>query len=112
MSGRTPTWGSVGVIGLAGFSTGLLVAAVLVAGRTPVPPARVSDPEPAVATSVHPVTVTVTGVAPAPSTVIEQVTSPPLTTTTYVEVTVTSTETSSSTTSSTPTTVPTDPRAF
>lgn len=103
MSGRTPTWDAVGVIGLAGFSAGLLVAALLVAGRTQPRPTQFGGPAPAVATEAQPATVTVTGAAPAPPTVTERLTSPPQTTTSYVEVTVTPTETSTPSTT-TPTT--------
>ncbi len=101
MSGRTPTWGSVGVIGLAGFTTGLLVAALLVAGRTPPRPNEFTGTAPVVATEARPATVTVTGAPPAPSTVIERLTSPPLTSTSYVEVTVSPTETPTSTSATT-----------
>ena len=43
MSGR-PTWGSAAVTGLAGFVAGLLVAALLVAGRASPRPAEVTAP--------------------------------------------------------------------
>jgi len=113
MSGRTPTWGSVGVIGLAGFTTGLLVAAVLVAGRTPHRPNEFTGTAPVVATEAQPVTVTVTGAPPAPPTVTQRLTSPPLTSTSYVEVTVSPTETSTPTSATTTTRGgSTDPRAW
>jgi len=91
----------VGVIGLAGFTTGLLVAALLVAGRTPPRPNEFTGTAPVVATEARPATVTVTGAPPAPSTVIERLTSPPLTSTSYVEVTVSPTETPTSTSATT-----------
>ncbi|MEU4245788.1 hypothetical protein AB0F15_00060 [Amycolatopsis sp. NPDC026612] len=83
MSGR-PTWGSAAVTGLAGFATGLLIAALLVAGRAV--PHTVDDVTPPTRTvPAVPVTVTAS-VLPATVTSIE--TSPPTTTTSIVEVTV------------------------
>ncbi|WP_410638028.1 hypothetical protein [Amycolatopsis sp. lyj-346] len=99
MSGR-PTWGSAAVTGLAGFATGLLVAALLVAGRDgprtpelPTPPTRTVSAAP----------VTVTSSVP-PSTVTAVETSPPTTTTSFIEVTVqpTTSVTPSSTTPALP----------
>jgi len=89
MSSR-PTWGFAAVTGLAGFATGLLVAALLIAGR--------STPQPVDATvpptrTVSAVPVTVTSSQP-PSTVTSVETSPPTTTTSFVEVTVEPTPTS------------------
>ncbi|KDN16625.1 hypothetical protein [Amycolatopsis rifamycinica] len=83
MSGR-PTWGSAAVTGLAGFATGLLVAAVLVAGRSGPRPADAVIPP---TRTVSAVPVTVTTSAP-PSTLTSVETSPPTTTTSLVEVTV------------------------
>ncbi|MGW3997233.1 hypothetical protein [Amycolatopsis sp. NPDC004772] len=83
MSGR-PTWGSAAVTGLAGFATGLLVAALLIAGRsTPRTVDTITPPTKTVAA----VPVTVTTSAP-PSTVTSVEISPPTTTTSFVEVTV------------------------
>ncbi|WP_199199599.1 hypothetical protein [Amycolatopsis sp. CA-128772] len=97
MSGR-PTWGSAAVTGLAGFATGLLVAALLVAGRSgPRPVDTTSDPTTRTVSAV-PVTVTESGPA---ATVTSVETSPPTTTTSVVEVTVTS-ATSVTPTSSSP----------
>ena len=105
MYGRGPSWGSVVVTGLAGFSIGLLVAALLVAGRTPPRPVQVGGSEPAASTPARPATITLTSVPPAPSTVTEQILSPPDTMTSYVEVTILPpTTTSTPTTTSPPTT--------
>ncbi|MEW2500303.1 MULTISPECIES: hypothetical protein [unclassified Amycolatopsis] len=91
MSNTAPTWGSVVVTGLAGFAVGLLVAALLVAGNSPVRPADSSvpsSPPPA-----QPVTVTVTGQPPPPVTVTQSQSGqsepapPPRTTTSTVSVT-------------------------
>jgi hypothetical protein len=57
MSGR-PTWGFATVTGLAGFATGLLVAAMLIAGRPA--PRSVETPSPTTTTSVVEVTVQTT----------------------------------------------------
>ena len=97
MSGR-PTWGSAAVTGLAGFATGLLVAALLVAGRAGPRPADAVVP-PTRTVSAVPVTVT-SSVPPVTVTSVE--TSPPSTTTSFVEVTVPPT-TSVTPTSATPT---------
>ncbi|WP_410607247.1 hypothetical protein [Amycolatopsis sp. lyj-109] len=83
MSGR-PTWGSAAVTGLAGFASGLLVAALLVAGRAGPRPAEFTTPP---TRTVSAVPVTVTSSVP-PSTVTSVETSPPTTTTSFVEVTV------------------------
>ncbi|WP_410619106.1 hypothetical protein [Amycolatopsis sp. cmx-8-4] len=93
-----PSWGSAVVIGLAGFATGLLVAALLVAGRPTPPPVESTQPAPTSSAPIQPVTVT----APAPpaSTVTAVETSPPVTSTTLVQVTVSPTP---STTTPTPT---------
>jgi hypothetical protein len=85
MSGR-PTWGSAAVTGLAGFVAGLLVAALLVAGRATPRPAEVTAPPTPTASPVVPVTVT--AAVPSPATVTSIETSPPTTTTSVVEVTV------------------------
>jgi hypothetical protein len=98
MSGR-PTWGSTVVTGLAGFATGLLVAALLVAGRPAPKPADVVAPPPTSTVPAEPVTVTA---SVPPSTVTSVETSPPSTTTSVVEVTVTSTPTSTTPTSTSP----------
>lgn len=83
MSGR-PTWGSAAVTGLAGFASGLLVAAVLIAGRgTPHTLDTVTPPT----STVPAVPVTLTASVP-PATVTSVETSPPTTTTSVVEVTV------------------------
>ncbi|WP_329053035.1 hypothetical protein OG738_09885 [Amycolatopsis sp. NBC_01488] len=96
MHGR-PSWGSAAVTGLAGFATGLLVAALLVAGRPAAPkPADVVAPP---TSTVPALPVTVTASVP-PSTVTSVETSPPTTTTSLVEVTVSPTP---SPTSATPT---------
>jgi hypothetical protein len=84
MNGR-PTWGSAAVTGLAGFATGLLVAALLVAGRPAPRTAETTVPPPIRTVSAVPVTVTESG---PPSTVTAVETSPPTTTTSVVEVTV------------------------
>jgi cytoskeletal protein RodZ len=91
MYGR-PTWGSAVVIGLAGFATGLLVAALLVSGRPTPHPTEFSEPTPSSSAPALPVTVT----APAPpaSTVTAVETAPPTTSTSLVEVTVVPTTTS------------------
>ncbi|WP_410668218.1 hypothetical protein [Amycolatopsis sp. cmx-4-68] len=96
MSGR-PTWGSAAVTGLAGFATGLLVAAVLIAGRTIPQPADTAVP-PTRTVSAAPVTVTTSG---SPATVTSVETSPPTTTTSFVEVTVEPTSPTSATPTST-----------
>jgi hypothetical protein len=83
MSGR-PTWGSAAVTGLAGFAAGLLVAALLVAGRAAPRTAETTTPP---TRTVSAVPVTVTSSVP-PSTVTSVETSPPTTTTSFIEVTV------------------------
>ncbi|NBH12247.1 hypothetical protein [Amycolatopsis sp. SID8362] len=98
MSGR-PTWGSAAVTGLAGFASGLLVAALLIAGRSTPQPAEVTTPP---TSTVPAVPVTVTASAPPPSTVTSVDTPPPTTTTSRVAVTVTSTPTSLTPTSTSP----------
>ncbi|MFJ7210768.1 hypothetical protein [Amycolatopsis sp. NPDC098790] len=97
MHGR-PTWGSAAVTGLAGFSAGLLVAALLIAGRAAPKPADLTTPT---ATTISAVPVTVTASVP-PSTVTSVQTSPPTTTTSVVEVTVTPSATATATTESSP----------
>ncbi|WIY04104.1 hypothetical protein QRX60_09735 [Amycolatopsis mongoliensis] len=97
MHGR-PTWGSAAVTGLAGFATGLLVAALLVAGRHAPKPADVVAPP---TSTVPAVPVTVTASVP-PSTVTSVTTSPPSTTTSVVAVTVTPSPTSTTPTSTSP----------
>jgi hypothetical protein len=96
MSGR-PTWGSAAVTGLAGFATGLLVAAVLIAGRATPQPADTAVP-PTRTVSAAPVTVTASG---SPATVTSVEVSPPTTTTSFVEVTVRPTSPASVTPTST-----------
>jgi len=98
MHGR-PTWGSAAVTGMAGFATGLLVAALLVAGRPAPKPADVVAPP---TSTVPAIPVTVTASVPA-STVTSVATPPPSTTTSVVEVTVTSSPTSTTPTSTSPT---------
>ncbi|WP_155548582.1 hypothetical protein [Amycolatopsis camponoti] len=98
MHGR-PTWGSAAVTGLAGFATGLLVAALLVAGRPAAKPVDVVTPP---TSTVPAVPVTVTASVPPPATVTSVETSPPSTTTSVVEVTVTSTPASTAPTSTSP----------
>ncbi|MET8846522.1 hypothetical protein [Amycolatopsis sp. NPDC004625] len=93
MNGR-PTWGSAAVTGLAGFATGLLVAALLVAGRPAPRTAETTDTTPT--TTVSAVPVTVTGSPPPAPTVLSVVTVPPTTTTSVVEVTVPPSTTSTS----------------
>lgn len=64
-----PTTGSVTVAAIAGLATGLLVAALLVAGREPQPRVHEVGTTPSPTTtsrSVGPVTVTVPGSAPEP----------------------------------------------
>jgi hypothetical protein len=96
MSGR-PTWGSAAVTGLAGFATGLLVAAVLIAGRAIPQPADVTV-SPTRTVPAAPVTVTASG---SPATVTSVEVSPPTTTTSFVEVTVRPTSLASVTPTST-----------
>ncbi|ATY16035.1 hypothetical protein CU254_40885 [Amycolatopsis sp. AA4] len=88
MSDTAPTWGYVVVTGLAGLAGGLLIAALLVAGRTPRPAGESSPPIPQ---PVQPVTVTVTGLPLPPITVTERPPAlpapPPRTTTATVSVT-------------------------
>lgn len=72
MFGQGPTAGSVMVAGLAGVAAGLLVAALLVAGREPRPQAYEVGSSPSETPSSHPespVTVTVNGILPPPFTV-------------------------------------------
>src|SRR3954467_8906871 len=84
MSSR-PTWGFAAVTGLAGFATGLLVAALLIAGRSTPQPVDATVPP---TTTVSAVPVTVTSSLP-PSTVTSVETSLPTTpTTSVIEVTV------------------------
>ncbi|MFI9449541.1 hypothetical protein [Amycolatopsis sp. NPDC052450] len=69
MSSQGPTTGSVTVAAIAGLATGLLVAALLVAGREPQPRVHEVGTTPSPATtsrSVGPVTVTVPGSSPEP----------------------------------------------
>lgn len=92
MNGR-PTWGSAAVTGLAGFSAGLLVAALLIAGRAAPKPAELVTTPPPTTVSAVPVTVTA---SVSPSTVTSVRTPPPSTTTSVVEVTVTPSTTATS----------------
>jgi hypothetical protein len=89
------------VTGLAGFAVGLLVAAMLVAGRTPPKPDDYGGSQPVVNTPARAATVTVTGVTPAPETTTQVVVLPPDTTTSTVQVTTSPTETTSSSPSTT-----------
>ncbi|MGY6656776.1 hypothetical protein ACXIZN_31885 [Amycolatopsis sp. TRM77291] len=95
MFGQGPTAGSVTVAAIAGLATGLLVAALLVAGREPQRRVYEVGTTPSAVTtsrSVGPVTVTVPGSAPeqlvvtrtrtpAPRTVTKTVTPSPTSTT-------------------------------
>ncbi|MFI6301090.1 hypothetical protein ACIBCH_04415 [Amycolatopsis thailandensis] len=95
MFGQGPTTGSVTVAAIAGLATGLLVAALLVAGREP--PSRVQEvgttPAPTTTSqSVGPVTVTVPGIVPEPLVVTHTSTPPPRTVTRTVTPSTTSTE--------------------
>ncbi|MEV6910905.1 hypothetical protein [Amycolatopsis sp. NPDC051071] len=103
MSRQGPTTGSVTVAALAGIATGLLVAALLVAGREQAPPVLEVGTTPSPATtsrSIGPVTVTVPGVVPEPLTITRTNTRSPRT------VTQTVTPSTTSTSSTTPTTLP------
>lgn len=93
MNGR-PTWGSAAVTGLAGFSAGLLVAALLIAGRAAPKPVELTTPPP---TTVSELPVTITASVP-PATVTSVETSPPTTTTSLVQVTVVPTPPTTATT--------------
>ncbi|MFD2467209.1 hypothetical protein [Amycolatopsis silviterrae] len=88
MTDTAPTWGYVVVTGLAGLAGGLLVAALLVAGRTPRPARESAPPSPPPAQQV---TVTVTGLPLPPITVTHRPQAPPAppprTTTATVSVT-------------------------
>ncbi|WP_020663297.1 hypothetical protein [Amycolatopsis benzoatilytica] len=87
MSDTAPTWGYVVVTGLAGVAGGLLVAALLVAGRTPQPTSQTSVPS-SPAPSAEQVTVTVTGLPLPPVTVTHRAPPPaPRTTTATISVT-------------------------
>ncbi|OXM52498.1 hypothetical protein [Amycolatopsis alba] len=90
-----PTTGSVTVAALAGLATGLLVAALLVAGREPQPRVHEVGTTPAPATtsrSVGPITVTVPGIVPEPLVVTRTSTPAPRTVTRTVTPSATSTE--------------------
>ncbi|WP_037315131.1 hypothetical protein [Amycolatopsis orientalis] len=103
MFGQGPTTGSVTVAGLAGLATGLLVAALLVAGREPERRGHEVSTTPSPATtsrSVGPVTVTVPAIVPEPLTITRTSTPPPSTVTTTVKPSATSTS------SPTPSTLP------
>ncbi len=94
MFGQGPTTGSVMVAALAGLATGLLVAALLVAGREP--PPRVHEvsktPSPtSTSRSVAPVTVTLPAVVPEPLTITRTSTPAPRTVTRTVTPSTTST---------------------
>ncbi|SDZ44809.1 hypothetical protein SAMN05421504_11765 [Amycolatopsis xylanica] len=95
--------GSVTVVCLAGFSAGLLVAAILVAnrenGRPPAPVGAVVAPT-ETSTPAKPVTITVTGRPPARPTVTEIVPVP--TRSTVTETVVVTPSESTTTTSSSP----------
>ncbi|MFI7117818.1 hypothetical protein [Amycolatopsis sp. NPDC049868] len=94
MSSQGPTTGSVTVAAIAGLATGLLVAALLVAGREP--QRRVYEvgttPAPtSTSRSVGPVTVTVPGSVPEPLVVTRTSTPAPRTVTRTVTPSPTST---------------------
>ncbi len=104
MSRQGPTTGSVVVAALAGLATGLLVAALLVAGREQ--PTRIQEvgttPSPATTSrSIGPATVTVPGVVQEPLTVTRTRVPSPRTVTRTVTPSATT-----STSSTTPTTLP------
>lgn len=111
MSGQALMRNSPVVTGLAGLATGLLVAALLVAGRESPQPVSVTSVPPALITSAYakPVTVTVSGVVPSATTVTDVVPpSRPETLTKTVEVTVSpSSASSTSSVQSSPVLVPT-----
>lgn len=89
-----PTTGSVTVAAIAGLATGLLVAALLVAGREPSPRVHEVGTTPSPTTtsrSVGPVTVTVPGSAPEPLVITRTSTPAPRTVTRTVTPTPTST---------------------
>ncbi|WP_409489225.1 hypothetical protein [Amycolatopsis sp. cmx-11-12] len=103
MSSQGPTTGSVTVAALAGLAIGLLVAALLVAGRAPRPRVHEVGTTPSPATTSHsvgPVTVTVPGIVPEPLTITQTRTPTPRT------VTRTVTPSTTSTSSTPPTTLP------
>ncbi|MEV7549217.1 hypothetical protein AB0N89_06290 [Amycolatopsis sp. NPDC089917] len=102
MSVQGPTTGSVMVAAIAGLATGLLVAALLVAGREPQP--RVQEvrttPSPTTTSqSVGEITVTVPGSVPEPLVVTRTSTPAPRTVTRTVTPSTTPTELPPSTTS-------------
>lgn len=109
MYGQAPMRSSAVVTGLAGLATGLLVAALLVAGRESPHPVSVTSVPPTLTTYAKPVTVTVGGVAPSATTVTDVVPqSRPETLTKTVEVTVPpSSASSTSSVQSSPVLVPT-----
>ncbi len=89
-----PTTGSVTVAAIAGLATGLLVAALLVAGREPQPRVHEVGTTPSPTTtsrSVGPVTVTVPGSAPEPLVITRTSTPAPRTVTRTVTPSTTST---------------------
>ena len=94
MSDTAPTWGYVVITGLAGLAGGLLIAALLVAGRAPRPAAQTTLPAPS-APPAEQVTVTVTDLPLPPVTVTHRVPPPPRRTVTST-VSVTPTPSSSS----------------
>lgn len=101
MFGQGPTTGSVMVAGLAGVATGLLVAALLVAGREPQPRAYEVSSIPSETPSSQPespVTVTVNGIIPPPLTVTRTSVPPARTVTRTVTPTSSPTSTSPTTT--------------
>ncbi|RSM66066.1 hypothetical protein DMH03_02715 [Amycolatopsis sp. WAC 01376] len=88
-----PTTGSVTVAAIAGLATGLLVAALLVAGREPQPRVHEVGTTPSPTTtsrSVGPVTVTVPGSAPEPLVITRTSTPAPRTVTRTVTPSTTS----------------------
>ncbi|MBB5854444.1 hypothetical protein ACFQ05_14150 [Amycolatopsis umgeniensis] len=94
MFGRGPTTGSVTVAALAGVATGLLVAALLVAGREPQSRVREVSTTPSptsTSRSVGPVTVTLPAIIPEPLTVTRTSTPAPRTVTRTVTPSTTST---------------------
>lgn len=110
MFGQSPSVGSVAVAILGGFAAGLLVAVLIVTGRTsvrPLEPLGVTS-IPAPTSMVRPVTVTVTAGPPRPVTVTEHAPVPPARTLTETTVvfqteTVTPVTTAPTTTSAKPT---------
>lgn len=105
MFGQGPTTGSVMVAGLAGVAAGLLIAALLVAGREPQPRAYEVGSTPSetpASQSANPVTVTVNGAIPPPLTVTKTSVPPARTVTQTVTPSSSPTPTSPTTTAALP----------